>query len=165
MAVMGMTEIAVLHERIMVVDPDDYEWLKRTHHVYADGGVLAPRVDCSDCGTSLSFASAFNIMDGKPTKLDTCCIDTVSIWIASVELEHKQSARDILKASRSYEAGSIAWVATDDRDVMLAYGYGVLEAGPYGTVTNNQTEFLALMQIIRRLPYDWIGVASTDSAI
>lgn len=32
-------------------------------------------------------------------------------------------------------------------------------------MTNNQTELLAMLQIVRRLPYDWTGIASTDSAI
>lgn len=71
-------------------------------------------------------------------------------------------------ANPSSVGGSWAWCHVDESGARVAHDSGFLQATPKGIlkqVTNNQTEFLALLRGLEALPKGWGGTIATDSQV
>lgn len=67
---------------------------------------------------------------------------------------------------RGCEAGSWAWVAADGYGNLLTYQFGWVEANPQiDMITNNLTEYLAVLRGLEALPDLWTGKVCSDSGI
>jgi ribonuclease HI len=67
---------------------------------------------------------------------------------------------------RGCSAGSFAWIATNAAGEMIHAESGLIEANDYiPLVTNNQTEFLALLRALESMPDGWNGRVCSDSGI
>lgn len=66
--------------------------------------------------------------------------------------------------SRTSPAGSFAWIAVDEDGAELFREWGVLVANDaMPGVTNNMTEFFAMLRALEAMPSGWVGRACTDS--
>ena len=71
-----------------------------------------------------------------------------------------------VKANPSPIAGTWAWCYVVD-DVMVSHDSNIIypEVFNSNTVTNNQTELIAMLSGLSFLPPDWIGVVKSDSQV